>query len=84
VSLAGIPTEASIYNACEAAMPGFISEVYAHSSGGGKFLVIMKCNKKNAFDDGRARQAALIALGTYSELKNLILIDEDVDISCGR
>jgi gallate decarboxylase subunit C len=79
-TLAGIPTEASIFNACDAAIPGFVSEVYAHTAGGGKFLAIMKCNKRKAFDDGRARYAALLALGTYSELKNVILVDEDVDI----
>ncbi|WP_129843697.1 UbiD family decarboxylase [Streptomyces sp. RFCAC02] len=80
VSLAGIPTEASIYNACEAAMPGFVTEVYSHSAGGGKFLAVMKVDKSAAFDDGRARQAALVALGTYAELKNVILVDGDVDI----
>lgn len=80
VNLAGLPTEASIFNACHDAMPGFISEVYAHSSGGGKFLAILKCNKRSAFDDGKARQAALVAFGTYSELKHIILVDEDVDI----
>ncbi|MFD7709144.1 UbiD family decarboxylase [Streptomyces sp. NPDC059786] len=80
VSLAGIPTEASIYNACEAAMPGFVTEVFAHRSGGGKFLAIMKVRKTNAFDDGRVRQAALVAFGVYSELKNVIMVDEDVDV----
>jgi 4-hydroxy-3-polyprenylbenzoate decarboxylase len=78
-NLAGIPTEASIYNAVEAAMPGFVSQVYAHTAGGGKLLAVMQVNKRNAFDDGRARQAALIALGVYSELKHVILVDEDVD-----
>lgn len=78
--LAGLPTEASIYNACEAALPGFVSEVYAHTAGGGKFLAVMKCVKRSASDDGRVRQAALVALGTYRELKNLIMVDEDVDI----
>lgn len=80
VSLAGIPTEASIFNALHAAMPGFVTEVYSHSAGGGKLLSILKCNKKSALDDGRARQAALVALGVYSELKHLVLVDEDVDI----
>lgn len=80
VSLAGIPTEASIYNACHAAMPGFVTEVYAHSAGGGKFLAIMKVNKTKPFDDGLARQAAVVALGVYRELKNVILVDHDVDI----
>lgn len=80
VNLAGLPTEASIFNACQDAMPGFISEVYAHSAGGGKFLAILKCHKQSAYDDGRARQAALLAFGTYSELKHVILVDDDVDI----
>ncbi|GAB1813962.1 UbiD family decarboxylase [Mycobacterium sp. MUNTM1] len=80
VSLAGIPTEASIFHALHAAMPGFVTDVYSHSAGGGKFLAILKCNKTKAFDDGRARQAALVALGVYSELKNVILVDGDVDI----
>ncbi|AFS14469.1 MULTISPECIES: UbiD family decarboxylase [Mycobacterium avium complex (MAC)] len=80
VSLAGIPTEASIFHALHDAMPGFVTDVYSHSAGGGKFLAILKCNKTKAFDDGRARQAALVALGVYSELKNVILVDSDVDI----
>lgn len=80
VSLAGIPTEASIFHALHAAMPGFVTDVYSHSAGGGKFLAILKCNKTKAFDDGRARQAALVALGVYSELKNVILVDGDVDV----
>ena len=61
-------------------MPGFVDEVYAHSAVGGKFLAILKCNKTSALDDGRARQAALVAFGIYSQLKNVILVDSDVDI----
>ncbi len=60
-------------------MPGFIQGVYCHPSGGGKFLGIIQCKKTSAFDDGRIRQAALLAFGIYSEMKNIILIDEDVD-----
>jgi len=78
-SLAGIPTEASILRALDAALPGFVSQVYAHTAGGGKLLAVVQVNKSKAFDDGRARQAALVALATYSELKNVILVDEDVD-----
>lgn len=78
-NLAGIPTEASIFNAVEAAMPGFVSQVYAHTAGGGKFLAILQVNKRSALDDGRARQAAIIALGVYSELKHVMLVDADVD-----
>lgn len=80
VNLAGLPTEGSIYDACHKAMPGFITGVYCHPAGGGKLLGIVQCQKKSAFDDGRIRQAALLAFGVYSEMKNIILVDEDVDI----
>jgi 4-hydroxy-3-polyprenylbenzoate decarboxylase len=80
VSLAGIPTEASILRATEAAMPGRVLNCYAHSAGGGKFLAIMQFRKTSPLDDGRARQAALIALATFHELKNVVVVDEDVDL----
>lgn len=80
VSLAGVPTEASIHIECEDALPGLVKNVYAHSAGGGKFLAVIQVQKKNAGDDGMTRQAALIALAVYRELKNVILVDEDVDL----
>lgn len=79
VNLAGIPTEASIHNAVESALPGLLRNVYAHSAGGGKLLAILQLAKRQAGDDGKARQAALIALAVYRELKNVILVDDDVD-----
>lgn len=79
-SLAGIPTEASIYNAVEAALPGLLKNVYAHTAGGGKFLSILQIQKTKPTDQGRERQAALVAFAVYSELKQVILVDEDVDI----
>jgi 4-hydroxy-3-polyprenylbenzoate decarboxylase len=80
VNLAGIPTEASILNLVEKAMPGRLLNCYAHSSGGGKLLAIMQFKKSIPSDEGRQRQAALIALAAYSELKHIIIVDEDVDI----
>ena len=79
VNLAGIPTEASIYNAVETALPGLIRNVYAHSAGGGKLLAVLQIEKRGPGDSGKARQAALIALATYREVKNIVLVDEDVD-----
>jgi len=79
-SLAGLPTEASIYNAVEAARPGLVKNVYAHTAGGGKLLAILQVCKQGPMDQGRERQAALLALGVFSELKHVILVDEDVDI----
>jgi 4-hydroxy-3-polyprenylbenzoate decarboxylase len=79
-NLAGLPTEASIYNAVEAARPGLVKNVYAHTAGGGKLLCILQIHKQSPLDQGRERQAALLALGVFSELKQVILVDEDVDI----
>lgn len=79
-TLAGLPTEASLQRALDAALPGLVTAVHAHTAGGGKFVAIVQVAKRSAFDDGSARQAAIVALATYRELKNVILVDEDVDL----
>ena len=80
VNMAGIPTEASIMDMVERAMPGRLLNVYAASPGGGKFLAVMQFKKSVPSDEGRQRQAALLAFSAFSELKQVILVDEDVDI----
>jgi len=80
VNMAGIPTEASILDMVGRAMPGRLLNVNAHTSGGGKFLAILQFKKSSAVDEGRQRQAALLAFATFSELKHVIVVDEDVDI----
>lgn len=80
VSMAGIPTEASILDMVERAMPGRVQNVYAHSSGGGKFIAVIQFKKIVPSDEGRQRQAALLAFSAFPELKQVILVDEDVDI----
>ena len=80
VSMAGIPTEVSILDMVERAMPGRVQNVYAHSSGGGKFIAVIQFKKTVPSDEGRQRQAALLAFSAFPELKQVILVDEDVDI----
>ncbi|MDV3429226.1 MAG: UbiD family decarboxylase [Bacillota bacterium] len=80
VSMAGIPTEASILQMVEKAMPGRLLNVYAHSSGGGKYMAVMQFKKSQPSDEGRQRQAALLAFSAFSELKHVIIVDEDVDL----
>lgn len=80
VNMAGIPTEASILDMVERALPGRLQNVYAHTSGGGKYLAIMQFKKSRPSDEGCQRQAALLAFSAFSELKHVILVDEDVDI----
>lgn len=71
-SLAGIPTEASLLHALDDALPGLVTQVYAHTAGGGKFLAVLQVRKTKDLDDGRARY--------YHELKNVILVNDDVDV----
>ena len=80
VNLVGIPTEASIMAMVDRAMPGRLQNVYAHPSGGGKYMAILQFAKKVASDEGRQRQAALLAFSAFPELKHVILVDEDVDL----
>lgn len=80
VSMAGIPTEASILRMVNAAMPGKVKNVYCHPSGGGKYIAILQFVKAMPSDEGRQRQAALLAFSAFSELKHVFLVDEDVDI----
>ena len=79
VSMAGIPTEASIISMVERAMPGKLQNVYCASSGGGKYMAVMQFKKAVPSDEGRQRQAALLAFSAFSELKHVFLVDEDVD-----
>ena len=84
VNLAGIPTEASIYNMINKALPGKVTNVYAHPSGGGKYMAVLQCKKTVHTDEGKQRQAALLAFSAFPELKHVILVDEDVDIFDSR
>lgn len=79
VHMAGLPTEASIIKMVETAMPGRLLNVYAHPSGGGKYMAILQFKKSMPSDEGRQRQAALLAFSAFNELKHVILVDEDVD-----
>ena len=80
VTLAGLPTEASIYRLMQDAIPGFLKNVYCASAGGGKYLAIMQIKKRKPNDEGMQRQAALVAFTAFAELKHVILVDDDVDI----
>ncbi|MDD8048250.1 MAG: UbiD family decarboxylase [Thomasclavelia sp.] len=79
VSMAGIPTEASILSMIDKAMPGKCLNVYCASSGGGKYIAVLQFKKAMPSDEGRQRQAALLAFSAFAELKHIYLVDEDVD-----
>jgi 4-hydroxy-3-polyprenylbenzoate decarboxylase len=79
VSMTGIPTEASILQMVERAMPGRLLNCYCPSFGGGKYAAVLQFRKGIPSDEGRHRQAALLAFSAFSELKHVYLVDEDVD-----
>lgn len=79
VSMAGIPTEASILAMVDKAMPGRLQNVYCASSGGDKYVAVLQFKKSVSSDEGRQRQAALLAFSAFAELKHVFLVDEDVD-----
>ena len=60
-------------------MPGRLQNVYCCSAGGGKYMAVLQFKKLTASDEGRQRQAALLAFSAFSELKHVFLVDEDVD-----
>lgn len=80
VSMAGIPTEASILELVDKAIPGKVVNVYNPPAGGGKLMTIMQIHKENEADEGIQRQAAILAFSAFKELKTVWLVDEDVDI----
>lgn len=80
VSMAEIPTEASILELVDKAIPGKVVNVYNPPAGGGKLMTIMQIHKDNPADEGIQRQATILAFGAFKELKTVWLVDEDVDI----
>lgn len=79
VSMAGIPTEASIIGMIEKAMPGRLQNVYCCSAGGAN--IWRSCNsakKQPSMRDARDRPP-FWHFPAFSELKHIFLVDEDVD-----
>jgi 4-hydroxy-3-polyprenylbenzoate decarboxylase len=79
-NLVGIPTEAGILSHVEANLPGILGNAYCHPSGGGTYLAILQIRKRSAQDEGKQREAALAALSAAPRLKQIILVDEDVNL----
>jgi 4-hydroxy-3-polyprenylbenzoate decarboxylase len=43
-------------------------------------MAVLQFKKSQPSDEGRQRQAAILAFAAFPELKHVILVDEDVDI----
>lgn len=84
VNMAGIPTEASILTMIDKALPGKVLNCYAHRSGGGKYMAVLQCRKPVHTDEGKQRQAALLAGIVTGYADNLLLRAADVCLKEGR
>ena len=80
VSMAGLPTEASILLMERRALNDFVQNVYCAPFGGGKYAAVIQVKKSAPIDEGKQRQAALLAFSAFRELKHVFLVDEDVDL----
>ena len=80
VNMAGLPSEASVLAFLDKALPGFVKNAYSTPSGGGKFNMILQVKKRSKKDEGNQRHAALSVFAVLPECKNVVVVDEDVDI----
>jgi 4-hydroxy-3-polyprenylbenzoate decarboxylase len=79
-NLIGIPTEARILREVERALPGLLRNAYLHPAGGGTYLAILQVGDPASAGDNRRREAALLALDVCRELKQVVLVNEDVNM----
>lgn len=70
-----IPKEGSIYTRVKSVVPT-VKAVHLPNSGCGRFNCYIAIDKKT---DGEGKLAALIALGELEVIKNVIVVDADVD-----
>ncbi len=80
VNMAGLPCEASILRFMDTALPGFVRNAYSPPCGGGKLDMILQVNKRTIKDEGNQRYAGISTFAVLPEVKNVVVVDEDVDI----
>lgn len=73
--LGEIPKEGALYNRIKGMVPTVRSVCLPHS-GCGRFNCYISIDKKT---DGESKQAALIALGEIDFVKNVVVVDADID-----
>ena len=73
--LGAVPKEGNLYNRIRAMIPT-VKSVCLPISGCGRFNCYISLDKKT---EGESKQAALIALGEIDFIKNVVVVDEDID-----
>lgn len=74
--LGGIPKEGSIYNAVKGIVPT-VRAVHFPLSGSCRFHCYISIDKRV---DGESKQAALMAFSTCDFVKNVVVVDGDIDV----
>ena len=57
-----------------------VMNAYCSSAGGGHLLLFLQYRKETEQDDGLVRQAALAVVGIFRMIKQIVLVDDDVDV----
>ncbi len=72
--------EAAILNFLRTDVSSNVVNVYCSPSGGGYLLLFLQFHKRSEQDDGIVRQAAMAVFGVFKMIKQIVLVDEDVDV----
>ena len=73
--MGAIPKEGALFNRIKGVVPG-VKAVHLPNSGVGRFNCYISIDKRV---DGESKQAAFIALGEVDFVKNVIVVDGDID-----
>ncbi|MFD0588647.1 UbiD family decarboxylase [Paenibacillus sp. GCM10027627] len=79
-NLLAVGMEASILHFLRQHFPTPILNAYCSSSGGGQLLAFVQVNKRNEQDDVIARQAGIALISTFRMIKQVVMVDEDVNL----
>ena len=74
--LGGVPKEGGVYNSISARVPG-VEAVHLPTSGCGRFRCYVSVDQDS---EGEAKHAALQALASSDFIKQVVVVDDDVDV----
>lgn len=57
-----------------------VVNAYCSPAGGGYLLLFLQFHKRSEQDDGMVRQTGLAVFGAFKMIKQIVLVDEDVDV----
>ncbi len=72
--------EAAILNFLRNDVSPRVMNAYCSPAGGGYLLLFLQFEKRSDQDDGMVRQAALAVFGVFKMIKQVVLVDDDVDL----